>query len=100
MKTSAILAQIINSKAERMSGQYESVKEIIDYIENYFDFNIDDLSGNDIGSMTLNQLRDELDKKISMYSKFVSNNDGTYREVDELEEWIKNGIKKNTDKQD
>jgi hypothetical protein len=95
MKTSNVLAQLINSAADRMSGQYERMKEVIEYVENYFDFNIDDVAGNDIGSMTLDELRAILDRKISLYSKYVRNSDGTFREIDPLEEWIKEGAKKN-----
>jgi hypothetical protein len=78
-----------------MGSQYTHVKEIIDFVENYFVFNIDDLAGNDIGAMTLDELREILDKKIAMYSKFVRQADGSFREIDPLEDWIKEGVKKN-----
>ena len=95
MTTSKTLAEIVNQPSERMGSQYTYVKEIIDFVEKYFDFNIDELAGDDIGAMTLDELREVLDKKIAMYSKFVKRNDGTFREVDALENWIKEGVKKN-----
>jgi hypothetical protein len=95
MTTSKILSEIVNQPSERMDSQYSYVKEIIDFVEKYFDFNIDDLAGDDIGAMTLDELREVLDKKIAMYSKFVKKDDGTFREVDPLENWIKEGVKKN-----
>jgi len=95
MSTSKILSEIVNQPSERMDSQYTYVKEIIDYVEQYFNFNVDDLAGDDIGAMTLDDLRAVLDKKIDMYSKFVKNENGTFREVDPLENWIKEGIKKN-----
>jgi hypothetical protein len=95
MTTSKTLAEIVNQPSERMDSQYTYVKEIIDFVEKYFDFNIDELAGDDIGAMTLDELRDVLDKKIAMYSKFVKKDDGTFREVDPLENWIKEGVKKN-----
>ena len=95
MTTSKILSEIVNQPSERMDSQYSYVKEIIDFVEKYFDFNIDDLAGDDIGAMTLDELREVLDKKIAMYSKFVKKDDGTFREVDPLENWIKEGLKKN-----
>jgi len=67
MSTSKLLSEIINQPSERMGSQYIYIKEIIDYIEKYFDFNVDDLAGNDIGAMTLDELREVLDKKIAMY---------------------------------
>jgi len=88
-------SQIVNQPSERMGSQYTHVKEIIDFVEKYFDFNIDDLAGNDIGAMTLDELREVLDKKIEMYSKFVKKDDGTFRQIDPLEDWIKEGVKKN-----
>ncbi len=95
MTTSKTLAEIVNQPSERMGSQYTYVKEIIDFVEKYFDFNMDELAGDDIGAMTLDELREVLDKKIAMYSKFVKKDDGTFREVDQLENWIKEGIKKN-----
>ncbi len=95
MTTSKILSEIVNQHSERMDSQYTHVKEIIDFVEKFFDFNIDDLAGDDIGAMTLDELREVLDKKIAMYSKFVKKDDGTFREVDPLENWIKEGVKKN-----
>lgn len=94
MSTSKILSEIVNQPSERMGSQYTYVKEIIDYVEKYFDFNIDDLAGDDIGAMTLDDLRAVLDKKIDMYSKFVKKEDGSFREEDPLENWIKEGLKK------
>jgi hypothetical protein len=95
MTTSKTLAEIVNQPSERMDSQYTYVKEIIDFVEKYFDFNIDELAGDDIGAMTLDELREILDKKIAIYSKFVKKDDGTFREVDQLEDWIKEGLKKN-----
>ena len=95
MTTSKTLSEIVNQPSEYMGSQYTYVKEIIDFVEKYFDFNIDDLAGDDIGAMTLDELREVLDKKIAMYSKFVKKDDGTCREVDPLEKWIKEGVKKN-----
>jgi hypothetical protein len=95
MTTSKTLAEIVNQPSERMDSQYTYVKEIIDFVEKYFDFNIDELAGDDIGAMTLDELRKILDKKIAIYSKFVKKDDGTFREVDQLEDWIKEGLKKN-----
>jgi hypothetical protein len=95
MTTSKTLSEIVNQPSEHMGSQYTYVKEIIDFVEKYFDFNIDDLAGDDIGAMTLDELREVLDKKIAMYSKFVKKDDGTFREVDPLEKWIKEGVKKN-----
>ena len=95
MTTSKILSEIVNQHSERMDSQYTHVKEIIDFVEKYFDFNIDDLAGDDIGAMTLDELREVLDKKIAMHSKFVKKDDGTFREVDPLVDWIQEGVKKN-----
>lgn len=97
MSTKKALVDLVNQPSENMASQYVCVSEIIDFVESYFDFNIDDLAGADVGSQTLDQLRDVLQKKIETYSKFVKKTDGTFREVDELESWIKDGIKKKSE---
>ena len=93
-KTQEELNRILRKPQEDMAAYYRRIREMIDFVEGYFDSNIDDVAGSDVGAMTLDELRDVLDAKISHYSRFVATSKpGVFRERDELEKWIVEGKK-------
>lgn len=98
MSTEEKLAKLLHAPYETMATPYVKITEIIDFVEGYFLMNIDDTAGNAIGDMTLNELRSVLKPKIKHYSKYVSTSQtGVFRELDELEQWLKNGAKQQKD---
>ena len=95
MSTGQKLAKILHEPYENMATPYNRITEIIDFVEGYFSMNIDDTAGRDIEEMTLNELRAVLEPKIKHYSKYVATSKaGVFREQDELEKWLKDGVKK------
>jgi len=88
------LNRILRKPQEDMAAYYRRIKEMIDFVEGYFEFNIDDVAGSDVGAMTLDELRNVLEEKISYYSQYVATSKpGVFRERDELEKWIIEGKK-------
>ena len=88
------LTEILRQPQEDMAAHYRRVHEMIDFVESYFNVNIGDVSDHDVGSLTLNELRNLLEPKIEHYSKYVATDKiGVFREREELEEWLIEGGK-------
>jgi len=95
MSTEKKLAKLLYSSSDTMASHYERLKEILDYVEEYFRINIDETAKLNIEEMTINELRSVLEPKIKHYSNFVATSKpGVFREVDKLEVWLKDGAKK------
>lgn len=73
MKTNEVLFNLLNQEKETLADEYIRVTEIIDYVQKYFEFNIDDVAyiGDPVGSFTLDQLRGVLDPKITLYKQYT-----------------------------
>lgn len=86
------LTRILRKPQEDMAAHYRRISEMLDFVEDYMDFNIDDVAGRDIGTMTLDELREVLKPKIMHYSKYVATRQANvFREQDELEKWLIEG---------
>jgi hypothetical protein len=95
MDTNEKLGQFLHAPPETMADYYIRIKTMIDFVESYFYMNIDDTAGKEIGALTLDQLRAVLEPKIKHYSQYVrSGKPGEFRKQDQLEKWIKEGVKK------
>lgn len=72
MKTVEKLTEVMFAPQQTGADYYIRMSEIIDYVESYFLFNIDDIAGEDIGELSLNQLKAILEPKISFYKQFIA----------------------------
>jgi hypothetical protein len=72
MNTVEKLVEVMVAPHQTMADNYIRMTEIIDYVESYFLFNVDDVVGEDIGELSLNQLKKVLEPKIEFYKQFVA----------------------------
>ncbi|OYV80126.1 MAG: hypothetical protein B7X47_04180 [Ferrovum sp. 34-44-207] len=72
MNTVEKLVEVMVAPHQTMADNYIRMTEIIDYVESYFLFNVDDVVGKDIGGLSLNQLKKVLEPKIEFYKQFVA----------------------------
>ena len=66
-----LLIDLLNQEKQTMADEYIRVKEILDFIEMYFEFNVDDLAGESIQHLSIELLRQVMNHKINHYKKFV-----------------------------
>ena len=85
MNTVEKLVEVLDAPHQTMADEYIRMNEIIDYVESYFLFNIDDVAGEDIRELTLNQLGNVLKPKIAFYKQFVATDKiGIFARADEV----------------
>ena len=72
MNTVEKLVEVMVAPHQTMADNYIRMTEIIEYVESYFLFNVDDVVGKDIGALSLNQLKKVLEPKIEFYKQFVA----------------------------
>jgi hypothetical protein len=78
MDTINKLSEVMHAPQQTGADYYIRMSEIIEYVEGYFLMNIDDVAGEDIGELTLNELRSILETKINFYKQFVVNEKGFF----------------------
>lgn len=72
MNTVEKLLEVMVAPHQTMADDYIRMTEIIGYVESYFLFNVDDVAGEEIGALSLNQLKKVLEPKIEFYKQFVA----------------------------
>lgn len=91
-----IFSDFLNQPKVTLADEYIRADELIDVLENYFFFNIDDVAGLEVRDMTLAELRNILDSKISKYKKFRRNENDTFSDEEPVTKWLREGaIKRN-----
>ena len=92
----SIFSSFINQPKATLADEYIRANELIDVLENYFIFNIDEFAGLEVHDMTLAELRNILELKISNYKNFRRNEYGTFSEEEPVTKWLREGaIKRN-----
>jgi len=71
MTVKDVLIGVLNEEKQTMADEYIRVKEMLDFIQLYFEFNIDDLAGEEIEDLSIDLLRKVLTHKINHYKKYV-----------------------------
>jgi hypothetical protein len=71
MRVKDVLIEVLNEEKQTMADEYIRVTEILDFVVMYFNFNIDDLAGEDIKSLSIDLLRKVLTHKIDHYKKYI-----------------------------
>jgi hypothetical protein len=66
-----VFFEYLNQTKVTLADEYIRANEMIDILENYFLFNIDDVDYDQIREMSLNQLSAILQKKINKYKKIM-----------------------------
>ena len=78
MNTIDKLCEVMHAPQQTGADNYIRMTEIIEYVEVYFLMNIDDIAGEEIGELTLNQLKNVLVPKINFFKQFVVNEDDIF----------------------
>lgn len=86
-----VFIDYINQKTVTAADQYIRANEMIDILENYFLFNIDDVDYDGIREMSLNQLSEILQRKIDKYKKYRRTEEGNFVEEEPLTKWLREG---------
>jgi len=85
MNTVEKLVEVMVAPHQTMADDYIRMTEIINYVESYFLFNVDDVAGEEIGRLSLNQLKKVLEPKIEFYKQFVATDKvGVFARADEV----------------
>lgn len=71
MSVKEVLFSVLNEEKQTMADDYIRMNEVLEFVYSYFAFNIDDVAGEQIEELTLNELSHILQKKISRYKKYV-----------------------------
>ena len=80
MDTTEKLAEIVLAPQQNAAEYYIRITEMIEFVEGYFLMNIEEAIGNDVGDLTLNQLKNLLKPKIKFFKKFKSISNGVFAE--------------------
>jgi len=86
-----VFFEYLNQTKVTLADEYIRANEMIDILENYFLFNIDDVDYDQIREMSLNQLSAILQKKINNYNRFRRADKGHFVEDEPLTKWIREG---------
>jgi hypothetical protein len=78
MNTIDKLCEVMHAPQQTGADYYMRISEIIEYVEGYFLMNIEDVVGEDIGELTINELKSILATKINFYNQFVINENGVF----------------------
>ena len=71
MNVKEVLIDVLNEEKQTIADEYIRVKEILDFIQMYFEFNVDDLAGEEIQHLSIELLRKVMNHKINNYKKYV-----------------------------
>ena len=71
MNVKDVLIDVLSEEKQTMADEYIRVKEILDFIQMYFEFNVDDLAGEEIQDLSIELLRKVMNNKINHYKKYV-----------------------------
>jgi predicted Ser/Thr protein kinase len=71
MSVKDVLFSVLNEEKQTMADDYIRMNEVLEFVYSYFAFNIDDVAGEQIEKLTLNELSHILQKKINRYKKYV-----------------------------
>jgi len=86
-----VFFEYLNQTKVTLADEYIRANEMIDILENYFLFNIDDVNYDGIREMSLNQLSEILQKKINKYKRFRRADEGHFVEEEPLTKWLREG---------
>ena len=71
MNVKDVLIDVLNEEKQTMADEYIRVKEMLDFIQMYFEFNVDDLAGEKIEHLSIDLHRQVMNHKINHYKKSV-----------------------------
>jgi hypothetical protein len=71
MNVKEVLIDVLNEEKQTMADEYIRIKEILEFIQMYFEFNVDDLAGEKIEDLSIDLLRQVMNHKINHYKKYV-----------------------------
>jgi hypothetical protein len=71
MNVKDVLIDVLNEEKQTMADEYIRVKEMLDFIQMYFEFNVDDLAEEEIQHLSIDLLRQVMNHKINHYKKYV-----------------------------
>lgn len=84
MNVKNVLLDVLNEEKQTMADEYIRMNEVLEFVYSYFAFNIDDVAGDEICDLSLNQLSQVLQKKINHYKKYVRTDKvGVFAEANE-----------------
>lgn len=78
MDTTKKLANIIFSQQLNAADYFIRMTEMIDFVEGYFIMNIEEVIGEEVGDMTLNELKNILKPKIKKLIHFKNITNGVF----------------------
>ena len=71
MNVKDVLIDVLNEEKQTMADEFIRMNEVLEFVNSYFAFNIDDVAGEQIEELSLNHLSQILQKKINRYKKYV-----------------------------
>lgn len=84
MNVKNVLLDVLHEEKQTMADEYIRMNEVLEFVYSYFAFNIDEVAGDEIGELSLNQLSQVLQKKINLYKKYVRTDKvGVFAEANE-----------------
>lgn len=78
MDTNEKIADIVFAPQTNAAEYYIRMNEIIEFVEGYFLMNIEEVIDNEVGDLTLNQLKNILKPKIKYFKKYKSISNGIF----------------------
>lgn len=78
METTKKLANVIFSQQLNAADYFIRMTEMIDFVEGYFIMNIEEVIGEEVGDMTLNELKNILKPKIKQLIHFKNITNGVF----------------------
>ena len=79
MDTNEKIADIVFAPQTNAAEYYIRMNEIIEFVEGYFLMNIEEVIDNEVGDLTLNQLKNILKPKIKYFKEYKSISNGIFK---------------------
>lgn len=71
MAVKDVLLSVLNEEKQTMADEFIRMKEILECIQIYYTFNIDELAGQEIEKLSIETLKNVMEKRIKRYEKYV-----------------------------
>ena len=71
MNVKDVLIDVLNEEKQTMADEFIRMNEVLEFVNSYFAFKIDEVAGEQIEELSLNHLSQILQKKINRYKKYV-----------------------------
>jgi len=75
------LVKVLNEQQYTLADRHISVDKILKFIQNYFNFNYDEVADQGAQNLTIKELRSILTPKIEYYKNFVRKDGSKYFEL-------------------